>query len=845
MKKVRKYILTALVACLAAVLGLFVASCDKKSGEYSLKLVASNVIVQTEEGLFVEHGTFVTIPQAYVADKDGDMMDGYTVTRTVKNKDGQKVAASMLMNHGDEYTVTYTAEGDTKVDSLTLRIYCLDTILPTIDILNFNKAYQGGETATFKVNNPSSDIDYENSTLVLKNLTANTQSDLSFEANNEVLVAEGSEYEIVATLYDVNGNENIIVFPFIGTGTFVDTDIDEHAIWDFDEMGYMNNIVLTANSDDLDYEITSDMPSATSSGIQLGESALKMVLEAGKTYEVLLQKGNGQIVENMGTVSFRIYTEEVIDIFHVVNVEDGLKHNFSWKVYQRDAWQVVSFDPSGAFLFDYFFDTCILRLSCEETTTVYIDEIYWNEVESGWQDEDVAENVLAAFDEEAYMQRVSAASVNDHTTYDCAWSYVDEIENTEDFDGAIKFISMTDLTTTSDKRARDGFTYTLFDRMSAEDFKDGLSFRIYMEDEFNTLTISFIDRRLGETGNLWVSVPNVQHAWVDINVSIETMLTQIKGFRNITALSLRLLRTTQNPEGNVWYMDSISLLDYSTMNYDFSSANDNDLLSVASKNGGISRGIVADSSATDGYALKGVSGLNFGSGSGLTLSFTNKELSKYERIVIRYRVEQGSAVSLNANDVYLHYMSNSSYVEIDILDLMKKNATLQSATHLNSIAVYRTSLANQTFYIDSVKFYEKTDFTRVNYDFSSADDYDFETSRSTGDATMLGIVADNGAKDGYAIAVAIAYNGGLEIKFDALDVSKYSQIIVRVKTGTHVNLYLNDIYCAYVSYTAYTEVDLIPYLTQKGITTLDSVSFTRNVTQKIWIDCIEFVLASK
>ena len=844
MKKFKKYILTALVACLAMVFGLFVASCGQNSDEYSLKIVDSKVIEQTEEGLFVEHGTFVTIPQAYVANKEGDMMDGYTVTRTVENKDGQKVAASMLMNHGDEYTVTYTAEGDTKVESLTLRIYCLDTILPTIDILDFNKAYQGGETATFKVNNPSNDIDYENSTLVLKNITANTQSDLSFETNNEVLVTEGSEYEIVATLYDVNGNENIIVFPFIGTGTFSDTDIDAHSIWDFDEMGYMNNIVLTANSDDLDYEITSDMPSASSSGIELGESALKMVLEAGKTYEVLLQKGNGQIVENMGTVAFRIYTDEVVDIFHVVNAEDGLKHDFSWKVYQRDAWQVVSFDPTGAFLFDYFFDKCILRLSCEETTTVYIDEIYWTAVDFGWQDEDLEENVLAAFDEKAYMQRVSGASVNDHTTFDCAYSYVDEMDGSTDFNGAIKFISMTDPKTTSDKNARDGFTYTLFNRMAAEDFKDGLSFRIYMEDAFNILTISFIDRKLGETGNLWVSVPNIQHEWLDINVSIDTLIPYIKGFENITAMSLRLLRSAHNPDGNVWYMDSISLLDYSSLNYDFSSEDDNDLLAVAGKNGGISHGIVADSLAADGYALKGVSALDFGSGSGLTLSFTNKELSKYERIVLRLRVEQGSAVSVDVNGVYVSYISNTSYIELDVIEMMKNNATLQTETHLKSIVVYRGWLADQTFYVDYVKFYEKTDFSRINYDFSSENDYDLETARGINNATTPTIVQVTGASDGWALYSSISMDGGLKIVFGGIDVSKYSKIIIRVKTTANVNLNINDTYCDWPIYSDFTEVDLIAYMQSKNLgTTLNSVSFTRNVTYQIWIDSITFVIA--
>jgi hypothetical protein len=176
--------------------------------------------------------------------------------------------------------------------------------------------------------------------------------------------------------------------------------------------------------------------------------------------------------------------------------------------------------------------------------------------------------------------------------------------------------------------------------------------------------------------------------------------------------------------------------------------------------------------------------------------------------------------------------------------MMKNNATLQTETHLKSIVIYRGWLADQTFYVDYVKFYEKTDFSRINYDFSSENDYDLETARGINNATTPTIAQVAGASDGWAVYSSISMDGGLKIMFDGIDVSKYSQIIVRVKTTANVNLNINDTYCDWPIYSDFTEVDLIAYMQNKNLgTTLNSVSFTRNVSYQIWIDSITFVIA--
>jgi hypothetical protein len=131
-----------------------------------------------------------------------------------------------------------------------------------------------------------------------------------------------------------------------------------------------------------------------------------------------------------------------------------------------------------------------------------------------------------------------------------------------------------------------------------------------------------------------------------------------------------------------------------------------------------------------------------------------------------------------------------------------------------------------------------------NYDFSSEEDVDLTTANKINNATEPAMVEVAGANDGWTVYSSISMDGGLKIMFDGIDVSKYSQIIVRVKTTANVNLNINDTYCDWPIYSDFTEVDLIAYMQNKNLgTTLNSVSFTRNVSYQIWIDSITFVPA--
>ena len=196
---------------------------------------------------------------------------------------------------------------------------------------------------------------------------------------------------------------------------------------------------------------------------------------------------------------------------------------------------------------------------------------------------------------------------------------------------------MTDPATTSDKQTRDGFTYKFMKRMKASDFKT-LSFRIYCVDDFENFTMSFLDKKKGETKYLWLSnALGVKGEWVTIKVPQDQLAEKLGDCENIVSVSLRFHRRKAAAEGAVLYLDNISNAgaSFEDFNYDFSSAEDLDFYAAKEYNGGTVTGIVADEAATNGFALKAVTA--YGTKVGVQIVFNDIDISKYSAIKLRIR----------------------------------------------------------------------------------------------------------------------------------------------------------------------------------------------------------------
>ena len=156
------------------------------------------------------------------------------------------------------------------------------------------------------------------------------------------------------------------------------------------------------------------------------------------------------------------------------------------------------------------------------------------------------------------------------------------------------------------------------------------------------------------------------------------------------------------------YVDKIEFVQ-KPYNYDFSSADDNDIYAASVYSTGTIEGIVADSAAKDGYALKITTGTQNGKG-GVFINFDDLDVSKYEKITIRLRTETSNTgahqkqISIGANGAnYIGgYGMYSEYTEIEVLKYLQA----ESIAVLSSLAIYR-NVPNITVYIDYIELVEK------------------------------------------------------------------------------------------------------------------------------------------
>ena len=665
-----------------------------------------------ENGFVIEADNTVTIPQGEVYNKEGKYCEDFKVARVITDADGNRKAGTLQMKHGEVYTVNYTATNGEIELSKEYKLYAYDTTLPTIALLDIQRTYNKGDTVNIKVNNISYDVDYEKSTFILKNETKGTETALSFKDNNSfVAETESESYKIIANLVDNNGNSQKFEYGFVIAGNFKDTEIAKNDIWDFEEIGYINNIKVSGESDDLDYSIvTTGLPENTTS-LEVGNGALKLVLKAGDRYVLTLTNGNGFVIEDCSTIGFRLWTDKVIDIFELYNVTDNSMYDLSWRAGEHESWQNVEFNPLGAFSTEYYFESVKIVLSCEVDTTIYIDSIYYNDYVDPWRDEDIPDDELAVFDDEGYLNRVTEPLDGDSTTFGGSWAIVTEIPGTTDFTGgALKFMSSTDANIVSDYRSRDGFKFQLFDKVAIDEI-DGFVFRIYCEDPHQVLVLNLVDQRMGTSSPMWLSIDGVVGRWFNVIVSGDYLRSHAEGFNNITHINLRFLRQAglqvDGQENYVTYVDKISLydLDYDKVDYTFKT--DYDTFAVDSLNYATAVR-VEDALAEDGWAIHAVTGL-YQEGSGIIFNFNHLDLSKYSSIYIRIRTElsawNNDKVSIYGNEVHLKFGGYSEYTTIDLLPLLLENGQ----TNLDTLRVSASYCSGIGIYVDGIEFVKKED----------------------------------------------------------------------------------------------------------------------------------------
>lgn len=284
--------------------------------------------------------------------------------------------------------------------------------------------------------------------------------------------------------------------------------------------------------------------------------------------------------------------------------------------------------------------------------------------------------------------------------------------------------------------------------------------------------------------------------------------------------------------------------DWANINYDFSSANDVDATAVVTTHSNVViNGMVEDTAASDGWAFKFINPTN--SHVGVKVLFNDLDTSKYQSIKLRLKSVNPSfghsSVYVNgdnSNGTSAHWGLTNGYLDIDILS--------KAGDKLSCVYIGIDGRPNTEFYIDGFTFVEKPDYSKYNYDFSSATDNDLDvvSVTNTGAVNFAGIVADAAASDGFALKFTktSSANEGVIISFGDIDTSLYSQITLRIRTEGNVGgVYVNGKggACSFWNQAAvYTDVDIRTHA--NGTLSSVYVGIDRNSTV-FYVDSITFV----
>ena len=143
----------------------------------------------------------------------------------------------------------------------------------------------------------------------------------------------------------------------------------------------------------------------------------------------------------------------------------------------------------------------------------------------------------------------------------------------------------------------------------------------------------------------------------------------------------------------------------------------------------------------------------------------------------------------------------------------------------------------------------------ADYDFSSLTDLDKNAVEPLNVlASELKMVVDEKATDGFAMRALTTVNGngsGMVVNFNNVDISEYSQIIVRVRQGAegkNIGVYINDVASsvAWKPFNVYTTLDILPALKSNNQTSLTKITL-KSISvgdAEIFLDGITFVKGS-
>ena len=351
-----------------------------------------------QDEFHAELGESFLIPDPVVS--GGNLSD---VTFTVTDASGAEVTRAQLGSFYPEagtYTITYRLNELTA----TATVECSDTKGPSVEYTDYVKLVFEEDLVTvptFVASDISGVNDASKSLKVYADAAHTEEVTLGDGAFTAQVGAEA--YYIVYRVKDSVGNETVTELPVRVRKNFVDAEIGENELWDFDEQEYLNLVSepTVAGVKTPEYSIVKDFPGAEGT-----DGALKLSFSENNTYAgIRLLRGK---IVNTGSVSrliIRLYADNDISIFSVRSLREDLA-DVEFSDLEKNVWHELEINPRA--LHPDAVDLSELEISFRNTgtTNIYIDAIY---AVPFFTDEELAEGVLGDFDEQGYLANIEQA----------------------------------------------------------------------------------------------------------------------------------------------------------------------------------------------------------------------------------------------------------------------------------------------------------------------------------------------------------------------------------------------------------------------------------------------------
>jgi len=292
-----------------------------------------------------------------------------------------------------EYEVTYTSKKSSKKQ--TVKVVCKDTTAPTVSF----ETYVPDVTVGDVVSVPRYQItDLSAVKSQSMKVLDPTGAEVTLGENNSWTMTAGT-YTVVVNAEDAVGNKVETKAIYTAREVWIDETLEAGVLFDFDEQDYLNLVYGIPEQECFTPSIvTEGYPEIEDEKEGNGVLQLTTDYDYGETYAKFATYAP-MIANKATTITIRVAVDRDIEWVKVTREYGGNVGGVQHRV-KAGKWYDLVIDPIDYGYTNAFADF-LLYARADYGLTVWVDEISYEE---RWVDVDRAENVIADFDEEGYVQ---------------------------------------------------------------------------------------------------------------------------------------------------------------------------------------------------------------------------------------------------------------------------------------------------------------------------------------------------------------------------------------------------------------------------------------------------------